>query len=505
MVSTTRRDRRWSVASVARSFAARTAALVLVFLAVPAILYGQFREADESRRILLRQSLQTQGHLIAEALRPYFEGFEGYSVDAINGAIHRLAVEGLKIRVLLRPEDAAGDQGFFYIAAAPLVPNEDLEQERGELMASGVIDKLGDTCEGNRALSLQYERPGQQGEILTSVTPQQATLGCWVVITSSTAARLLAVAVERPYWIQPEVYLAAAIYAGMAVFVLLLFVATWGNLRRFAHLARAIRSGGEERGTFASLNRLPELRFVAEEFDRLVKTLRGTASAIRHSAEENTHAFKTPIAVIAQSVETLRRELPDMRPDGRRSLELVERSVERLDSLVAAARRMDEMAARSLEPLLVPLDLSGLLVRICNGYGESFEIGGLRLDYVIAPGLAVLGDEEMIETVVENLLDNAFDFSPEGGCVSVEFAAEDKTRVRLAVSDQGPGVEVAKLERIFDRYDSTRSQSTGGDAQHFGLGLWIVRRNVETMGGSVHATNRRSRGLVVTLVLPRAR
>ena len=67
-------------------------ALVLVFLAVPVILYGEFREADDSRRHLLLQSLQTQGYLIAEALRPFLEEFEGSSADAINGALNRLAV-----------------------------------------------------------------------------------------------------------------------------------------------------------------------------------------------------------------------------------------------------------------------------------------------------------------------------------------------------------------------------------------------------------------------------
>jgi two-component system sensor histidine kinase ChvG len=505
MTNTIEHERRTSFASVARSFAAKIVALILVFLAVPVILYGEFREADQNRRDLLQQSLRTQGHLIAEALRPFLESFDGASADALNGALNRLAEGNLKIRLLLRPEDTAGDQGFFYIAAVPLVSPEDLERERGELMASGVLDQLGYTCEGNQALSLQYERPGQQEEILTSVTPQQSSLGCWVVITSSTAAQLLAVAVERPYWKEAEGYPAAGIYALLAIFALLLFVTTWSNLRRFVHLARAIRSGREERGTFASLNHLPELSFVAEEFDRLVRTLRGTASAIRDAAEENAHAFKAPIAVIAQSVEALGRGLPNVDSEGRRSLELVERSVERLDSLVSAARRMDELAAQSLEPALTPLDLSGLLERICNGYAESFVTGGLRLECDITAGLSVQGDEEMIETLVENLLDNAFDHSPESGRVLLSLASDGKAWVRLAVSDEGPGVESAKLEKIFDRYESTRPQNGAGETQHFGLGLWIVRRNAETLGGSVKAENRRPRGLTVTLTLPRSR
>ena len=81
----------------------------------------------------------------------------------------------------------------------------------------------------------------------------------------------------------------------------------------------------------------------------------GVGETLRAAAAENAHAFKAPLSVIAQSVETLRRGLPNVGSDGRRSLELVERSVERLDSLVLAARRMDELAAQSLEPSLAPL------------------------------------------------------------------------------------------------------------------------------------------------------
>ena len=84
-----------------------------------------------------------------------------------------------------------------------------------------------------------------------------------------------------------------------------------GGLRRFAERARRIREQGPDAGSFAGRTGLPELADVAAEFDRMVDALHRSAADIRRTAEDNAHAFKTPIAVIRQSLEPLRRALPE--------------------------------------------------------------------------------------------------------------------------------------------------------------------------------------------------
>lgn len=74
----------------------------------------------------------------------------------------------------------------------------------------------------------------------------------------------------------------------------------------------------------------------------------------------------------------------------------------------------------------------------------------------------------------------------------------------LSIADTGPGVAPENLERIFDRYFSRR-QSEEDQAPHFGIGLWIARRNVEALGGSIRAENRAPAGLVVRVSLPLTR
>ena len=78
--------------------------------------------------------------------------------------------------------------------------------------------------------------------------------------------------------------------------------------------------------------------------------------------------------------------------------------------------------------------------------------------------------------------------------------------IPAARNGQGPGVPVGQLERIFDRYCAERhaEASNQPDANHFGIGLSIARRNVEAMGGTIEAENRASHGLAVHIRPPLA-
>jgi two-component system, OmpR family, sensor histidine kinase ChvG len=121
------------------------------------------------------------------------------------------------------------------------------------------------------------------------------------------------------------------------------------------------------------------------------------------------------------------------------------------------------------------------------------------------PRLTVLGSEAMIETVLDNLIDNALSFSPPHAVVSVDLR-QDGWSAMLEVSDRGPGVAEDRIEHIFERYYSERREETqtGAPGSYFGIGLWIARRNVEAMGGTITAENGAPSGLRVLVRLPLA-
>lgn len=482
-----------------RSVGARLGVLVIAFGAVPVVLYGQFHEAEAGKRRLLLKTVQAEGHLIAESLRATLTAETPAPSLAEAGALlARLVPDGIKTRLLLRP--ASGEAGLFLVAAAPPLSPEGFAGERAELIASGIAELSPASCERAARLDHQYRHPSANEEVITSITPFATAAGCWTVITSHSTSDAVGSLLGRPYWRAREVRLAAAIYAVLALFVVLLFGDLWRALRRFERRAQAI-AGGTLARSFAAGNRIPELDGVAQEFDRMVAALRASAEAFRRAAEDNAHAFKTPIATIAQALEPLRRAVPPEAQGGRRSLQLIESSIDRLDSLLAAARQMDEANATLVHPPHERVDLSKLAGTILDSFAELMRERGLTLDRRIAPNCRVWAGSDLLETVIENLLDNAIGFSPAGGTVTVSLGRHVEG-FALVVEDQGPGAPPEVLGSMFERYVSHRppDEARRGE-QHFGIGLWIVRRNIESVGGRVLAANLPGRGLRVMATL----
>ncbi len=484
---------------------------MVVFVTVPVLLYQQFSAADMDKRRMILDRLEVQGQVIGEALSPRLTTFDSESLRGVSDTLQRLGnVDGMNIKLLLRPIEQEGEPGgFFYIASTPQVSNEYLQEERNELVEMGLFDKLRDSCIGNQPLAVRYVNPGGDEEVLTSVTPVQTNAGCWAVITSHDTDEALGAVLGQPYWQTPQVRLALGIYIGMAAVVVLLFLGIWGSLNRFARLARDIRVKGlgQSAPSFSAMNRVPELSGVALEFDRMVATLHNSASAIRHAAEDNAHAFKTPIATIAQSIEPVKRSLSAEQPRAKRAVHLIERSLSRLDALVGAARQMEFATAELMEAPRTPVDLSNFVHRTLDGYAEPMKVKKLYIRRQIEHRRTVLAADDMLETVLENLLDNAADFSPEGGVIDVAVRRDGRL-IELSVADEGPGVPPDRLHQIFERYVSSRSgnqsdESSEAGNQHFGIGLWLVRRNVEALGGSVHAEANDPQGLRVVVRFPR--
>jgi two-component system phosphate regulon sensor histidine kinase PhoR len=111
-------------------------------------------------------------------------------------------------------------------------------------------------------------------------------------------------------------------------------------------------------------------------------------------------------------------------------------------------------------------------------------------------------DEEAVEQILDNLLDNALKYTPEGGHIRVGWRNGDG-QVWLEVSDTGIGIPEADLPRIFERFyrvDKARSREMGGT----GLGLSIVKHLVQAMHGSVRASSQPGHGTTFTVCLPLA-
>lgn len=482
-----------------RTFGSRMIILAAAFVAVPAALGGQFLKAEAAKRATLLSTVQAEGRLLADGLRL---GAGSASVIEMRALVNRMDTRGINMRLLLRP--ANDPTAVYLIATSPALPADKLAAERRQLVEAGIVDRIPPSCDGATPLDVHYTSVAHDEETLSSITPFASPAGCWAVITSHSTRDAVGAQLGRPYWQSPEVMFAAGIYGLLAVLVISMFAGLWRGLVVFARQARHIGVGGAA-SSFTASNTIPELHGVAEEFDRMVASLRDSAVAAKRAAEDNAHALKTPIATIAQSLEPIRRGLAEDDGRGRRSLQLVEQSVTRLDALVTAARQMDEANASLVNPPHERIDLSQVTEGMLATYEEIAAEHGVWLVREIAPLCRIWAGSELIETVIENILDNAISFAPAASTVTVRLARADG-EVVLSVEDEGPGVPSDVIATMFDRYVSYRPhQSTGPGEQHFGIGLWVVRRNVESVGGRVAAENRGGGGLKMTVTLKPAK
>lgn len=490
-----------------RSFSVRLALLVAIFIAVPIIVYSEFRDADAEKVELLQQNTKAEGQLIAAALTPMLRAFNGGNADLIAKEVLRITSRGTVVRVLLRPKALGENAGLFIVAAAPPLPASQLNAERERLFHAGGLARIGAECRPVPDAARRYTNVSGAEEVLTSLVPVMSLNGCWIVLVSKSADRVLRSSLGRPYWKSAEVRIAAAIYLLFAIVILWMFLDIWGNLRRFARLAHDIRTGNAGGLSFEHQNRVPEISGIATEFDRLVLGLRASARSIREAAEENAHALKGPLAVIAQSVEPLKRIAGDGQ-EAERAVARIVRSTERLDRLVSASRQLDNATAELMEAPEQRVDLSRLLHSLSDSFARNHEPLDLAFEMDIEEKIFAWGSEILFETVIENVLENAVGYSPKGSTVSVGLHREGNM-ARITVADQGPGVAPDDLDRIFERYFTDRPVlqlvANGDDApSHYGIGLWIVRRNLEALGGSADARNLPDSGFEMTLRIPLA-
>lgn len=486
-----------------RSLALRVGVMLVIFLIVPVALYLRFQAADKERSALLQEVVERQGKLIAAAIAPTINSNGMSEILAVSSALKDMGERaGANVKLLLSPASDPGG-GFFFVAAWPPVDASLLDRERTALIETGILLSVRKTCAGGVGETLQYTNARGAQELIASVDALENRDGCWVVVTSYEGADILRSGLGRSFWEAPEVLIAAIVYVLLAAVAVWLSTDIWISLKRFQRLAAGHEAARRAGLTFQSANRFKELEGIAADFDRMVAVLQKSSESIRRSAEENAHAFKAPIAVMRQALDPLQRTLSDFTDKEQRSVEIIEASIDKLDALVGAARALEHATADSLANRVHPVRLMPLLQALAEDYSAAGETRDVGVKVSGADGLTVLADTDLLETALENLIENAVSFSPDGSTVRVVISGQGAI-CRIVISDNGPGVAPEDLERVFDRYVSKRpaSASRKGGESHFGIGLFMVRRNVELMRGKVYLENRQGGGLDAIVELP---
>jgi signal transduction histidine kinase len=171
-----------------------------------------------------------------------------------------------------------------------------------------------------------------------------------------------------------------------------------------------------------------------------------------------------------------------------------------MERLVKDLLRLARLDARQETIEWTMFETRGFLNAVVADLAAVLGQRGQRVNVEVTPDAgAIHGDPAKLHDAVRNLIMNASTYGPERGAIQVDVTRADG-RIRLVVSDQGPGIPEEDLPRIFERFyrvDKSRARDPGGT----GLGLAIVKHLVELHGGSVKAENRAEGGARFTIEL----
>ena len=199
-----------------------------------------------------------------------------------------------------------------------------------------------------------------------------------------------------------------------------------------------------------------------------------------------SHEFKTPLSMILAPVSLLLAEERDERK--RQSLQLVQDSAKKINSLIhLSLDYYNENADHADSVSRSPLELVGFSRQILQVFEENFP--QLTFHFVSdAPSLTLNLDAVKMETILTNIISNACKYTPEGGSVILSLSQDRQAGLlSVKISDTGVGIPAEDLPYIFQRY--FQSSRTKGAGQGTGVGLSIVRKYVELLGGKVSATS----------------
>ncbi|MDB5872870.1 MAG: putative histidine kinase, classic [Ramlibacter sp.] len=296
---------------------------------------------------------------------------------------------------------------------------------------------------------------------------------------------------------------AGAAIAPVLILLPLAILILWGvsgaMSRAVQDIGRQAAQQDEHNISELPLERVPrELKPLVESFNSLLTRVRDAFATQRRFVQDAAHELRTPITAVALQLENVRADLP---------AGACQQSFAQLEAGVGRAQRLiDQLLKLSRQEAPVaeaagPVDLHAQLHESINALIALADQRNIDLGLVgMPPGepaaalRCAAGD---LRSVLDNLIENALRYTPEGGVVDVRLLTEGG-RAAIEVIDTGPGIPPDLLARVFDRF----YRVAGGNARGSGLGLSIAQAAAQRCGLRILLRNRDDRsGLVARVEL----
>jgi signal transduction histidine kinase len=275
---------------------------------------------------------------------------------------------------------------------------------------------------------------------------------------------------------KPIVYLAP-------LSVAILWLVVYVVLRPMTRLVRTLSEQNERNLTELSPQGVPrELLPLIHSMNGLLRRMRAAFDSQRRFVADAAHELRTPITAVKLQIENLRGKVAGTAAE---ELQELEAGVERLNRIVRQLLLLARQEATPEEGAAESVDVAAVAKDSVRSFVPMAETRTIDLGMGEVQALTARLDPNQLRIVLDNLLDNAVRYTPAGGRIDVTVR-EAEEAVVIEVSDTGPGIPVADLERVFSRF--YRVCATGVEGS--GLGLAIARAAAERCGSSIELFNR---------------
>ncbi len=338
----------------------------------------------------------------------------------------------------------------------------------------------------------------------TEVIEKGNLLGYVYMILASEESVTVATALQRSYLL--KIGAQSFVLTLLAAFIVSMLI-LWLLMKSLRDVIQTVRKFSEgdlnsripirSKGELAELSKT--VNTMADTILRNIDELKEVDKLRRDLIANISHDIRTPISIIHGYVETLIMKHDSLDAQKQREyLQTVIKSTERLKRLMTDLFELSKLESRQVKPKMEPIFMFDLLQDISRKYTLVAQERNIDLETELPSKMpVVLADIALIERVLQNLIDNALNYTPENGKVKIKMT-EVQRQVNISVTNTGPGIASNDLPKIFDRYYKVENNSSHGT----GLGLAIVKNILEIHQTDIDVKSEQQGNTIFSFNLP---
>jgi len=232
-----------------------------------------------------------------------------------------------------------------------------------------------------------------------------------------------------------------------------------------------------------------------DDFNTMAEELQSIETLKNDFIASVSHEIKTPLAVIQSYAATLQNDALNT-DDRHEYIKTIIEASQKLSTMVSNILKLNKLENQEIAPNAHPFDLSEQIRRCAVTFEEFWERKNISFDAELEETI-VCYNEDMLEIVWNNLFSNAVKFTGPGGSIFINLKAQNGTAV-VSIRDTGCGMDKTTQKHIFDKfYQGDTSHAQQGN----GLGLALVKKTLELVGGSISVESEAGQGSIFTVFL----